>query len=266
MRSSWTRRSTSACTRPEPPGLELRWPRWRGCLTPIDPWSIVAAGQSCTRAHGTGLHRARRRGSSLGALREDRPPPDLRRSEELDREPAMRHRRRHHHELVHEPRREQYGPRPRTPRATGTPSDARRLRFAAAWHRPASPAPPPSVAAPAYAAPIAAPGPPADALVVTPQSLDVADTASDSSPSPRMGGGCTSSTMAFSGGRRTAAEIVDADVAPGPSPRRLWVRPRQRDVVDGCGRVPLHRLTARDAGAPSHPGKSAATNRDTSAH
>ena len=58
-----------------------------------------------------------------------------------------------------------------------SPSDARRLRFAAAWHRrsTAGTTADPSLR-PAYAAPIAAPeAPPADALVVTPQSLDAAD-------------------------------------------------------------------------------------------
>ncbi|WP_146007434.1 hypothetical protein [Corynebacterium xerosis] len=109
-----------------------------------------------------------------------------------------------------------------------SPSDARRLRFAATWHRRsiAGATADPSLR-PAYAVPIAAPeAPPADALVVTPQSLDAA------------GDGERLIAIAPDGRRlhlfhdglfrwstRTAAEIVvDADVTPGPSPRRLWVR------------------------------------------
>ncbi|MDY0113181.1 MAG: hypothetical protein RBS21_02775 [Corynebacterium sp.] len=109
-----------------------------------------------------------------------------------------------------------------------SPSDARRLRFAATWHRRsiAGATADPSLR-PAYAVPIAAPeAPPTDALVVTPQSLDAA------------GDGERLIAIAPDGRRlhffhdglfrwstRTAAEIVvDADVTPGPSPRRLWVR------------------------------------------
>lgn len=109
-----------------------------------------------------------------------------------------------------------------------SPSDARRLRFAATWHRRsiAGATADPSLR-PAYAVPIAAPeAPPTDALVVTPQSMDAA------------GDGERLIAIAPDGRRlhffhdglfrwstRTAAEIVvDADVTPGPSPRRLWVR------------------------------------------
>lgn len=109
-----------------------------------------------------------------------------------------------------------------------SPSIARRLRFAATWHRRsiAGATADPSLR-PAYAVPIAAPeAPPTDALVVTPQSLDAA------------GDGERLIAIAPDGRRlhffhdglfrwstRTAAEIVvDADVTPGPSPRRLWVR------------------------------------------
>ena len=109
-----------------------------------------------------------------------------------------------------------------------SPSDARRLRFAATWHRRsiAGATADPSLR-PAYAVPIAAPeAPPTDALVVTPQSLDAA------------GDGERLIAIAPDGRRlhffhdglfrwstRTAAEIVvDADVTTGPSPRRLWVR------------------------------------------
>ena len=109
-----------------------------------------------------------------------------------------------------------------------SPSDARRLRFAATWHRRsiAGATADPSLR-PAYTVPIAAPeAPPTDALAVTPQSLDAA------------GDGERLIAIAPDGRRlhffhdglfrwstRTAAVIVvDADVTPGPSPRRLWVR------------------------------------------
>ena len=109
-----------------------------------------------------------------------------------------------------------------------SPSDARRLRFAAAWHRrsTAGTTADPSLR-PAYAAPIAAPeAPPADALVVTPQSLDAADDGERLiaiAPDGRRLHFFHDGLFRWS--TRTAAEIVvDADVAPGPSPRRLWVR------------------------------------------
>lgn len=109
-----------------------------------------------------------------------------------------------------------------------SPSDARRLRFAAAWHHRsiAGTTADPSLR-PAYAAPIAAPeAPPADALVVTPQSLDVADDGERLiaiAPDGRRLHFFHDGLFRWS--TRTAAEIVvDADVAPGPSPRRLWVR------------------------------------------
>lgn len=109
-----------------------------------------------------------------------------------------------------------------------SPSDARRLRFAATWHRRsiAGTTADPSLR-PAYAAPIAAPeAPPADALVVTPQSLDAADDGERLiaiAPDGRRLHFFHDGLFRWS--TRTAAEIVvDADVAPGPSPRRLWVR------------------------------------------
>lgn len=109
-----------------------------------------------------------------------------------------------------------------------SPSDARRLRFAAAWHRRsiAGATADPSLR-PAYAAPIAAPeAPPTDALVVTPQSLDVADDGERLiaiAPDGRRLHFFHDGLFRWS--TRTATEIVvDADVAPGPSPRRLWVR------------------------------------------
>lgn len=109
-----------------------------------------------------------------------------------------------------------------------SPSDARRLRFAAAWHRrsTAGTTADPSLR-PAYAAPIAAPeAPPADALVVTPRSLDAADDGERLiaiAPDGRRLHFFHDGLFRWS--TRTAAEIVvDADVAPGPSPRRLWVR------------------------------------------
>lgn len=109
-----------------------------------------------------------------------------------------------------------------------SPSDARRLRFAAAWHRrsTAGTTADPSLR-PAYAAPIAAPeAPPTDALVVTPQSLDAADDGERLiaiAPDGRRLHFFHDGLFRWS--TRTAAEIVvDADVAPGPSPRRLWVR------------------------------------------
>lgn len=109
-----------------------------------------------------------------------------------------------------------------------SPSDARRLRFAAAWHRrsTAGTTADPSLR-PAYAAPIAAPeAPPADALVVTPQSLDAADDGERLiaiAPDGRRLHFFHDGLFRWS--TRTAAEIVvDADVAPGPSPHRLWVR------------------------------------------
>ncbi|QGS33817.1 hypothetical protein FOB82_01490 [Corynebacterium xerosis] len=109
-----------------------------------------------------------------------------------------------------------------------SPSDARRLRFAATWHRRsiAGATADPSLR-PAYTAPIAAPeAPPADALVVTPQSLDVADDGERLiaiAPDGRRLHFFHDCLFRWS--TRTATEIVvDADVAPGPSPRRLWVR------------------------------------------
>ena len=109
-----------------------------------------------------------------------------------------------------------------------SPSDARRLHFAAAWHRrsTAGTTADPSLR-PAYAAPIAVPeAPPADALVVTPQSLDAADDGERLiaiAPDGRRLHFFHDGLFRWS--TRTAAEIVvDADVAPGPSPRRLWVR------------------------------------------
>lgn len=109
-----------------------------------------------------------------------------------------------------------------------SPSDARRLRFAAAWHRrsTAGTTADPSLR-PAYAAPIAAPeAPPTDALVVTPQSLEAADDGERLiaiAPDGRRLHFFHDGLFRWS--TRTAAEIVvDADVAPGPSPRRLWVR------------------------------------------
>ena len=109
-----------------------------------------------------------------------------------------------------------------------SPSDARRLRFAAAWHRrsTAGTTADPSLR-PAYAAPIAVPeAPPADALVVTPQSLDAADDGERLiaiAPDGRRLHFFHDGLFRWS--TRTAAEIVvDADVAPDPSPRRLWVR------------------------------------------
>lgn len=138
-----------------------------------------------------------------------------------------------------------------------SPSDARRLRFAAAWHRRsiAGATADPSLR-PAYAAPIAAPeAPPADALVVTPQSLDVAD------DGERL-------IAIAPDGRRLhffhdgLFRVVDAHGHRDRRRRRCRARPvaappvgpppRQRDVVDRCGRVPLHRLIARDAGARPH--------------
>ena len=109
-----------------------------------------------------------------------------------------------------------------------SPSDARRLRFAAAWHRrsTAGTTADPSLR-PAYAAPIAAPeAPPADALVVTPQSLAAADDGERLIAIAPDGRRLHfSHDGLFRWSTRTAAEIVvDADVTPGPSPRRLWVR------------------------------------------
>ena len=109
-----------------------------------------------------------------------------------------------------------------------SPSDARRLRFAAAWHRRSTTGTTadPSLR-PAYAAPIAAPeAPPADTLVVTPQSLAAADDGERLiaiAPDGRRLHFFHDGLFRWS--TRTAAEIiVDADVAPGSSPRRLWVR------------------------------------------
>ena len=109
-----------------------------------------------------------------------------------------------------------------------SPSDARRLRFAATWHRRsiAGATADPSLR-PAYAVPIAAPeAPPTDALVVTPQSLDAAgDGERLIAIAPDGRRLHFSHDGLFRWSTRTAAEIVvDADVTTGPSPRRLWVR------------------------------------------
>lgn len=115
-----------------------------------------------------------------------------------------------------------------------TSADARRLRFAATWHRRSLggdggaglPSSDPALR-PAYPAPVAAPeAPPADALHATVESLTPA------------GDGETLILRCADGRRlhlyrdvlfrwstRTATDVlVDPGAAPGPAPRRLWVR------------------------------------------
>lgn len=113
-------------------------------------------------------------------------------------------------------------------------TDARRLRFAATWHRRAT-AVGEGVGAsssdpalrPAYPAPAAAPeAPPADALHATTESLTSAD--DGEALILRDAGGRRLHFFReglFRWSTRTAVEvIVAADVAPGPAARRLWVR------------------------------------------
>ncbi|MFC3849964.1 hypothetical protein ACFORJ_07270 [Corynebacterium hansenii] len=112
--------------------------------------------------------------------------------------------------------------------------DARRLRFAATWHRRNGGAHPgggtsssdPTLR-PAYPEPIAAPeAPPAGALHATVEGLT-------------SSGDGETLILCDAGGRRlhffreglfrwstrTATDVLlDGDVAPGPAPRRLWVR------------------------------------------
>lgn len=113
-------------------------------------------------------------------------------------------------------------------------TDVHRLRFAATWHRRATAndsyggasSSDPALR-PAYPAPAAAPdAPPADALHATVDSLT--DTGDGETLILRDAAGRRLHFFReglFRWSTRTAAEVVAAaDVAPGPAPRRLWVR------------------------------------------
>lgn len=114
------------------------------------------------------------------------------------------------------------------------PADVRRLRFAATWHRRAtengtgagSSSSDPALR-PAYPAPAAAPEtPPTDALHTTVASLTSADDGETLILRDADGRRLHFFREGlFRWSTRTAADVVvAADVAPGPAPRRLWVR------------------------------------------